>query len=440
MMYRVFIILFFDLIAFAVILPLLPSILNHYEESITEGNEDSLLAATHRLMNWTKQLFSMPNLRKYNNVLIGGLLGSLFSFLQFIANPFIGCLADIFGRRKTMIVCMTGTLLSYFVWLKSDSFKLFLLSRIIGGLCKGSVTVSTTIMTDITSKENRGKAMALIGIAFGIGFTIGPTLGAYFAMQQSTANTMPHPFHQAAMFSLVLQLVALILVVLFLEETKTSEQNISLSDRLSSAMELANPVTLLKSCFIQTSNTILCTKGQLTLIHFFYLLFFAGLEFTLTFLTHERFNFSSKEQGKLFLFIGIVMMLFQGGFVRRVKHGKEKVTVIIGIFSMIPSMMIISFATSIIPLLIGLFFFSFGSAIVIPCLTALFSKYSMAVETGEMLGVFRSAGALARAIGPLLMCSVYWTFGSNICYFVGGCLFIVPLFLCTTLAELRKKE
>jgi len=41
--------------------------------------------------------------------------------------------------------------------------------------------------------------------------------------------------------------------------------------------------------FLGSSSSIL---HKLTLINFIYLLVFSGLEFTLTFLTHERFNFT----------------------------------------------------------------------------------------------------------------------------------------------------
>lgn len=45
------------------------------------------------------------------------------------------------------------------MWLKANVFTVFLISRIIGGLTKGSVTLCTTMMSDITTKENRGKGM-----------------------------------------------------------------------------------------------------------------------------------------------------------------------------------------------------------------------------------------------------------------------------------------
>ena len=51
---------------------------------------------------------------------------------------------------------------------------------------------------------------------------------------------------------------------------------------------------------------------RIGLVYFLYLFFYSGLEFTLTFLTHNRFSYDSMKQGRMFLFIGVVMILVQG--------------------------------------------------------------------------------------------------------------------------------
>merc|ERR1719461_795073 len=51
--------------------------------------------------------------------------------------------------------------------------------------------------------------------------------------------------------------------------------------------------------------------------------FFSGLEFTLTFLTHNRYGFTRMDQGKMFACLGIIMSLVQGGYVRRAMVNSE---------------------------------------------------------------------------------------------------------------------
>ena len=43
-----------------------------------------------------------------------------------------------------------------------------------------------------------------------------------------------------------------------------------------------------------------------------------------------------------------------------------------------------------------------ASATVVPCLTTMISSYGSAEQKGTVMGIFRSLGALARAVGPML--------------------------------------
>ena len=44
----------------------------------------------------------------------------------------------------------------------SDNFTLFVIARIIGGVSKGNVSLSTAIVTDVSTPEKRGKGMVSI--------------------------------------------------------------------------------------------------------------------------------------------------------------------------------------------------------------------------------------------------------------------------------------
>jgi len=49
--------------------------------------------------------------------------------------------------------------LSYSVWAVSHNFTLFVLARVIGGISKGNVSISTAVVTDVTPPEKRSKGM-----------------------------------------------------------------------------------------------------------------------------------------------------------------------------------------------------------------------------------------------------------------------------------------
>ena len=63
-----------------------------------------------------------------------------------------------FVRSKLQV----GVAASYVLWMLSDSFTLFVIARIIGGVSKGNVSLSTAIVTDVSTPEKRGKGMVSI--------------------------------------------------------------------------------------------------------------------------------------------------------------------------------------------------------------------------------------------------------------------------------------
>jgi MFS family permease len=89
-----------------------------------------------------------------------------------------------------------------------------------------------------------------------------------------------------------------------------------------------------------------------------------------------------------------------------------------------------------VPLLyLGLLLLALGAAQATPCLTALASLYAPAHDQGRVLGVFRSLGALARALGPLSACLLYWQVGGSATYFLGALAVALPLWLALRLPD-----
>src|SRR5690606_6324464 len=143
--------------------------------------------------------------------------------------------------------------------------------------------------------------------------------------------------------------------------------------------------------------------------YFLFISAFSGMEFTLTFLAVERLGNTSMQNAYMFIFIGFILAMVQGGYVRRKAHlvGEKKMA-LRGLMSIIPGLIIIAFTESYFVLYLGLFFLALGSAMVIPTLTSLVSLFTDQSEQGKVLGIFRSLGALGRVVGPVLASLLYW--------------------------------
>ncbi|KAF7660217.1 hypothetical protein LDENG_00286160 [Lucifuga dentata] len=433
----VFIILLLDLLGFTLILPFLPSILDHYAQT-----QDVVYQSLQSIVDWFREVVGIPMEKKYNSVLFGGLIGSLFSLLQFLCSPITGAVSDYYGRRPLLILTTLGLMSSYAVWAVSQCFSMFLLFRVIGGICKGNVSLCTAIVADLPCPKARNRGMAMIGVAFSLGFTVGPLMGAYFAMNFDTG----HMFYQTpAVLALGFSSADLLFIWLMLPETLAKDDKIS-SLGFGDSRDLLNPLALFHFSAVSRTEDPPSTESKsrmqklqvLGLVYFSYLFLFSGLEFTLSFLTHQRFHFTSMQQGKMFFFIGIVMALIQGGYARRIQPGHHINAVRAAIVALIPAFLLIGLSWNIEMLYTGLMLYSFAAAIVVPCLSTLVSDHGSANQKGTVMGILRSLGALARALGPVVSSSIYWLAGAEICFILTSAAFIVPLVLLRTTSRLKE--
>lgn len=350
--YIVFFSLLLDLLAFTMILPLLPSLLEHYRVNDKSG----LYSTLSNSIQYFRQLVGAPE--RYTSVLFGGFLGSMFSFLQFIVSPIAGGLSDYYGRKPILLLSLLGIMSSYGLWALSSNFGLFVLARFVGGLSKGNISLSMAIITDVSNKLNRGKGMALVGIAFSLGFILGPMVGAIFSrFSDKTAESW---FVPPALFAMCLAAADVLFCFTCLKETLPKEKRAkTVINSMSQAMELISIRSLFRFDAVKNlSKSDLDSLKQLGFVYFIYLFLYSGLEFTVTFLMFHKFGFNSINQAKMFLTTGIVMALLQGGVVRRIKMEKTKSAAVLGLVLIVPAFIIVGLSRNVFWLYFGMILFA----------------------------------------------------------------------------------
>ena len=423
-----FLTVFVDLVGFSIIFPLFPEMLDHYVQS--DGAE-SLIGS---LAAWLGEFTSHPDpdrQRLYTTALFGGILGSIYSALQFVFAPFWGRLSDRTGRRPVLLISITGLALAYLVWFFAGSFELLLLSRVVAGIMGGNISVATAAVADITGEKDRAKGMGMIGAAFGLGFILGPAIGGMLSGFDLTDAGLPglNRFSAPALAALGLSVWNLVWVKFRLPETLPREQRGTSIGHTRSF----NPVRLLSG-----HNLPEGVSGT-NLVFFLYQTAFAGMEFTLVFLAKERLGYKPHQMMWIFIFVGLLIALVQGGVVRRLapRLGERRL-VRIGLTMLVPGLLIVGWAPSVYPFYGGLALLAIGSALVSPCLSALVSLYTPSNRQGEVLGVFRSVGALSRAIAPVIAGLVFWKLGSQWPYYGSALVMLAPLLLSARLPAPRE--
>ncbi|KAA1466340.1 MFS DHA1 sub-family [Dentipellis sp. KUC8613] len=443
----VFLSLVLDLFAFTIPLPLFPRIIEWYTKRESSDPNGFLSRTLWTVSTIRGKLYtSAQNSERWDVVLLGGLMGSAFSTLQFVVSPHIGSLSDKYGRRRVLLITMIGNIVSALVWIQSTTFASYMLSRVIGGLSEGNVQLAIAILSDITTPANRAKALAHVGIAFAICFCVGPPIGAYFASRPVTAlgsslGLELNVYAAPAILTLVLLVAETAFLAIALPETRgraikaapektNGKASNGQAQETSRAKTVAQRISLLKN---------------LRRLHFLFLGLFSGVEFTLTFLTFDLFDWSNTQNGKLIGSIGIISALLQGGYVRRAlakvgelnmaRRGVSGCALGLVLLALLPHFTVTRPWLAFRLLQGAAVCMAFTSATVVNSLTAHASlqcdeatdgdtgkpvQERPELAKGQALGHFRSSGQLGRAIGPLLACASYWTFGPSITYGVSA--------------------
>jgi MFS family permease len=329
-------------------------------------------------------------------------------------------------------VTLAGSAFAYGLWFVAGSFTLLVVSRLVAGMMAGNIATAAAVVTDVHSPETRSRGMAIVGAAIGLGFVLGPAVGAVSYHAVDVLAHFPkleqfgvNPFSSAAFASLALAVLNWVLVAARLPETLDRSRVKPRTGRLA----LGAVAKLGAPGLVRTH-----------VVYFVYMILFSALEFTLVFLTADRLHFAPAQNAWMFVFIGLVIALVQGGFVRRSapRIGERRLATL-GLVLLVPGFVLVGTvpgtyaAGALWQLYGGLFLLAAGSATVMPCLSALVSRYAPEEHQGLVQGTFRSMGSLARAIGPLLGGIAYWSVSSSAPYLFGAVLLVLPLVLAARL-------
>lgn len=306
-----------------------------------------------------------------------GLLMAVYSLMQLLFAPMWGRVSDKIGRKPVIMIGIFGLGLSFFMMALSTELWMLFAARIIGGfLSSANMPTVMAYVADITSEEDRGKGMGIIGAAVGLGFIFGPAIGGIFSRE-----SLNLPFYAAGTSSFI----TFFLVMLVLKESLSPEQ------RSQGTSKRPGLMTALRG------NT-----GILFILQLFVSLSLAGLEATFAYFAAEKAGLGTVELGYIFMIMGFGGALVQGGLVGRMtkKYGEGAVIqlgIVVSAIGFGLILLVDSFTTAAIFLTI----FGIGNGFIRPSVSSLLTKTSQTGH-GSTTGLLSSFDSLGRIIGPPL--------------------------------------
>ncbi|MDX8045245.1 MFS transporter [Gracilibacillus sp. S3-1-1] len=305
-----------------------------------------------------------------------GLLMATYSVMQFLFSPMWGRISDKIGRKPVLMIGIAGLALSFFLLAIATQVWMLFAARIIGGiLSAANMPTVTAYVADITTEEDRGKGMGIIGAAVGLGFIFGPAIGGVFA-----SSNLAIPFYLSGVSSII----TFLLVAFVLKESIPEKGVVREKKRPSLLAALKSP------------------NANLFILQGFVSISLAGLEATFAYFAFDRAGLGTVRLGYIFMIMGLAGAIVQGGLVGQMtkRLGEGKV-IQIGIIGSAIGFALILFVQDFVTAAIFLTIFGLGNGLIRPAVSSLLTKKASS-GYGQVTGLLSSFDSLGRIIGPPL--------------------------------------
>lgn len=348
-----------------------------------------------------------------------GYLVSCFGLTQFLFSPIAGNLADKYGRKPMIVLGLGLFALSNLCAAIADNLWFLFVSRLIGGA--GSAALVPSIMAyaaDITTNEQRTKAMSYIGASMSSGFIIGPGVGGLLA-----EFGMRAPFFASACIGVLAMLGSMIVL----------PEPLSLETRLRRQQSTVKKPNV----FVQLALSI---KSR-----FFVLLF---LVFALTFgLTHfeaiyplyvvQSYGFTTLDIAILFTVCSLIGTVNQVVLTTRlIRRFGEKTTINYTLLLSSISLVFLLFSGNFWYVMFVTMMFFTCNNILRPTINTLLSK-GAGEQQGFVAGMNNAYMSLGNIFGPVLA-GILFDIQINLPYLFGAFVLLIAYFVSVKWIESKR--
>ncbi len=354
-----------------------------------------------------------------------GLMTVAFAASQFIASPFMGALADRWGRRPLILTALGTFVLVNIAYLFAPSVPVFILIRGAGGaFTAGLFPAAMGVVGDIVPEKERARWIGIVMGGYGVGFIFGPALGGFLYDGWGFVA----PFIVSAVLALAAFLAAAILI------PETRPPAVRRRDALRKQREKAikskikEPIwaSLPKPLYIFASLLFLDFIGSFA---------FAFVEPEMVFYFYDDLGWTTVQFGAIVGAYGLAMVLGQTMLGQSSDRFGRKPVIILGIALTITLYVGLTFVTSFWLMAAGAMIAGLGSALLSPALSAFYLDITAEAHRSRVVGMKESALALGGVLGPLAVVAISPLTTSQGIFVIAGALNVLGVLLAMFLLK-----
>lgn len=322
-----------------------------------------------------------------------GFMTMAFAIAQFLLAPFMGTLADRFGRRPLILVALAGVVLANLAYLLVESTGAYIAVRFFqGAITAGLLPSAMGVVADIMPEQQRAQWVGILMGSYGAGFIFGPALGGFLYDHWGFAA----PFSLSAGLAFLGLLSAIFLV----PETRSA--------LVRPTVAALHPANGEASGWLASLPRPLLILGTLLLLDFVSVFAFAFIEPQMVFYFYDNLGFTTTEFGLIVGGYGLAMVVGQTTLGRLSDRFGRRWIIALGFSLNLLFYLGMTVVEQFWPMFAVAIIAGLGGALLAPALSAFYLDLTAEEHRAKVMGLKESSAALGGVVGPLLVALASW--------------------------------
>ncbi len=350
-----------------------------------------------------------------------GIMTTAFALAQLVAAPFLGSLADRYGRRPFVLLALFAFILTNVGYLLVTSVPAFIAVRALGGLfTAGLFPAAMGVVADVVPEAQRARWIGVIMGGYGAGFVFGPVLGGVLYDNFGFAT----PFTTSAGMGVLALLAAALLV------TETRPPQVRRREALRQRWEGERKGGERETA-VSVWDTLprpLAIFGTLLFLDFVGSFAFAFVEPQMVFYLYEELNWTTAQFGFVVGVYGLAMMLGQLFLGQASDRFGRKPVILLGQTLNLMLYVNLAFLRSYPLVMAGSFIAGLGAALTAPAISAFYLDITARQHRSRVIGFKEASLSLGGVLGPLLVVvATRYTSARGVFLIAGGLMLVSVL-------------
>ncbi len=315
-----------------------------------------------------------------------------------VAAPFMGALADRFGRRPLVLASLAVYVLAFCGYLFAGSAPTFILLRAVtGAFTAGLGPAVNGIVADLAPENRRAQWIGIVDGGASVGWMAGPLLGGL--LYDRWAYGVP--------FAAAIGMAAIALAAAFFLVPE-SRQRGAAAPKEHGKLEGQNLVASFKT-FRDSLPRSLPTFLVLLAITFMVMFAWAFVEPQFMFYAYDDLNWTSSQLGLAMSTYGAAWMLGQFVLGRLSDRLGRKPVLVLGLALFSAQFLGLAFSQDASRIVLGFTLAGLGNALIDPALSAHILDIAPSGHKARIMGLKSTASSIGSMLGPALvvLCASY---------------------------------